>query len=318
MEKTCTRLPDLVILPKFWNRTPATLTTRKSKKISTLGSRLTAIISVSLALLILGIMMGGAVVASDAAGRLKGSVTVVAKLNPGATEAEVSKTKQFLGAAPWVAESMFTSADDVLAQELQYNSEIKDLIDENPYSAEFEVKVNPDYASPDSLMKIQRSLECLEQVDHVVLPVEIARGISSMVSNVQIVLGAVAAVLLLISVVLIYNTVNLSVYSRRLVIHSMKLVGATPGFIRRPFVVSGLVSGAVAGLVASALLWLLAWWGTGQASSWGLEMAPFAQTWKYLAGISGVLVAGGMLLCCISSFFATNHYIGASYDDYFK
>lgn len=294
------------------------MTNNKSKKISTLGSRLTAIISVSLALLILGIMMGAALAASDAAGRLRGSVTVVAKLNPGAGEAEVSAMKRFVGCQPWVAESMYTSADDVLAQELQYNSEIKDLIDENPYSAEFELKVMPDYVHPDSLIKIQRSMECLEQVDHVVLPVEIARGISSMVSNVQIVLGAVAAVLLLISIVLIYNTVNLSVYSRRLIIHSMKLVGATPGFIRAPFIRSGLVSGAAAGVIASALVWLLAFWGSAQMSQWGIEMPDLAHAWQYLAGISAVLIAGGTMLCGISSYFATNRYIGAAYDDYFK
>lgn len=294
------------------------MTDNKSKKISTLGSRLTAIISVSLALLILGIMMGAALAASDAAGRLRGSVTVVAKLNPGADDAEVSAMKRFLGAQPWVAESMYTSADDVLAQELQYNAEIKDLIDENPYSAEFELKVTPDYVHPDSLIKIQRSMECLEQVDHVVLPVEIACGISSMVSNVQIVLGAVAAVLLLISIVLIYNTVNLSVYSRRLIIHSMKLVGATPGFIRAPFIRSGLVSGAIAGVIASALVWLLAFWGHAQMSQWGIEMPDLAHSWQYLAGISAALIAAGTLLCGISSYFATNRYIGAAYDDYFK
>ena len=294
------------------------MTDNKSKKISTLGSRLTAIISVSLALLILGIMMGAALAASDAAGRLRGSVTVVAKLNPGADDAEVSAMKRFLGAQPWVAESMYTSADDVLAQELQYNAEIKDLIDENPYSAEVELKVTPDYVHPDSLIQIQRSMECLEHVDHVVLPVEIARGISSMVSNVQIVLGAVAAVLLLISIVLIYNTVNLSVYSRRLIIHSMKLVGATPGFIRAPFIRSGLVSGAIAGVIASALVWLLAFWGHAQMSQWGIEMPDLAHSWQYLAGISAALIVAGTLLCGISSYFATNRYIGAAYDDYFK
>lgn len=196
--------------------------------------------------------------AQDAAHRLRGNVTLVAKLNLGSSDADVAKMKQFLAKAPWVAESMYTSADEVLSQELEYNADIKDLIDENPFSAEFEVKINENYVFADSLTKISRSLESLEQVDRVVLPMEIAEGISTVVSNVQIVLAVIAAALLLISIVLIYNTVSLSVYSRRLVIHSMKLVGATRGFIRGPFIRSGLASGAIAGVLASALMWLLA------------------------------------------------------------
>lgn len=291
---------------------------KKTKKISTLGSRITAIISVSLALLILGIMMVGGFIASEASGRLRGSVTVVVKLVPGATDQEVVKIKQYIGRAPWVAESMYTSAEDVLAQELEYNAEIKDLIDENPYSAEFEMKIKPDYVQGDSMAMIQRSLECLEPVDHVLLPVEIAHGISSMVSRVQVMLGAVAAVLLIISVVLIYNTVSLSVYSRRLIIHTMKLVGATPGFIRGPFIRSGLISGALAGLISSALLWACAMWVQTQAVGWGVDLPSPEICGKYLGCITAILILTGTLICGISSFFATNRYIDASYDEYFK
>lgn len=262
--------------------------------------------------------MAGAVAATDAAGKLRGGVTVVAKLNPGATEAEASGIKQFLSRAPWVAQSMYTSADDVLAQELEYNAEIKDLIDENPYSAEFEVRVRPDYIYPDSLLKIQRTLEGLEAVDHVVLPIEIAEGITTMVSKVQIVLGIVAGILLLISIVLIFNTVSLSVYSRRLLIHTMKLVGATPGFIRGPFIRSGMLSGAIAGGIASVVIWLLAGWAQSRAADLGLEMTDAGQYTLYLAAISGILIAAGTLICGLASVFATNKYIGATYDDYFK
>ncbi len=290
----------------------------KSKKISTLGSRLTAVVSVTLVLLIIGIMMTGAAAASAAAHRLRGSVTLVAKLNLGSTDADVAEMKRFFAKAPWTVESMYTSADEVLSQELEYNVDIKDLIDENPFSGEFEVRIDENYIYADSLAKISRQLESLEQVDHVVLPMEIADGISRMVSNVQIVLGIIAAALLLISIVLIYNTVSLSVYSRRLVIHSMKLVGATPGFIRAPFIKSGLASGALAGVIASAVMWLLLAWADSQAAALGLQMADLATGWQYMAGICAVLIVSGTLICGISSLFAANRYIGAAYDDYFK
>lgn len=263
-------------------------------------------------------MMAGAVAASDAAGRLRGGVTVVAKMNPGATDREISGIKQFLNREPWVAQSMFTSADDVLAQELEYNAEIKDLIDENPFSAEFEIRVKPDYIYTDSLLHIRRTMEGLEAIDHVVLPVEMAEGITTMVSKVQIVLGIVAGILLLISIVLIFNTVSLSVYSRRLLIHTMKLVGATPGFIRGPFIRSGMISGAIAGAIAAGLIWLMAGWAQTRAADWGIEGVDFAQYHIYLACISGILIVCGTLICGIASLFATNKYIGASYDDYFK
>lgn len=123
----------------------------------------------------------------------------------------------------------------------------------------------------------------------------------------------IAAALLLISFVLINNTVRLTVYSRRFLIHTMKLVGATPGFIRRPFILSNLVQGVVAGIVASGLLAGLIAWG----KNWDEALDPLLP-WATVAVIFVAIFITGMAICAIAAFFATNRYLRADYDDMFE
>ncbi len=291
---------------------------KKISKISTLGSRITAIVSVTLVLLLLGMMMIGALVAGEASRALRSEVALIVKLDLQTSDQEVALFKRYVDEVPWAASSMYTSPADVLAKEMEHNADIIELLDENPYSGEFEIKLAPAYACSDSIAKVCRLVESLEYVDHVVAPAEIADGISRVVSRGQLILGCAAAALLLISVVLIYNTVSLSVYSRRMVIQSMKLVGATPAFIRAPFVWSGIASGLIAATAASALLCALRLWADAPAAQVGVEALEFALPWTHVAGICAALYVAGAAICGLSSLLAANRYISATTDDYYK
>lgn len=296
----------------------AKLANKKISKISTLGSRITAIVSVTLVLLLLGMMMVGGIAAGEASSTLRSEVAVIVKLDLNTTDQEVARFKRYVDEVPWAAASMYTSPEDVLAQEMEHNADIMELLDENPYSGEFEIKLTPAYACSDSIAKVCRLVESLEYVDHAVAPAEIADGISRVVSRGQIALGCAAAALLLISVVLIYNTVSLSVYSRRMVIQSMKLVGATPSFIRGPFVRSGIASGLIAATCASAVICGLRLWAHAPAAEMGIATLELAMPWTVIAAICGILYIAGAGICGFSSLFAANRYISATLDDYYK
>ena len=140
----------------------------------------------------------------------------------------------------------------------------------------------------------------------------VIEGVDSMLKRVGAVLLIVAAILLAVSVALINNTISLSIYARRFVIHTMKLVGATGGFIRRPFVMSGMVSGLIAGLAASAFLCGIRFYVER------LDTA-IARTlpWEWVALVCVLLTLLGMSICVITAAVATNRYIRASYDEMF-
>ncbi len=130
--------------------------------------------------------------------------------------------------------------------------------------------------------------------------------------SLTLVLLIVAVCLLTISFVLINNTVRLTIYSRRFLIHTMKLVGATPGFIRRPFVVSNILQGLIAAAVASTVLGGLLWYLT--------TVDPEVMRAVGVDGLIAVLAALfvlGAAICGLSALLSANKYLRADYDEMF-
>lgn len=122
-----------------------------------------------------------------------------------------------------------------------------------------------------------------------------------------------AVALLTVSFILIFNTVRLSVYARRFTIYTMKLVGATAAFIRRPFLVDNIVNGLVAGLIASlALVGTVAYGRT-----FDLSVSELIDWETVVIVLLGVVITG-ILICLVAAIFAANRYLRLSYDEMFK
>lgn len=286
---------------------------KRSVRISTLGSQITSVISVSLVLLILGLLAMILVASRSLGEQVRSNMGFIVKVERGATDVDVNRLKQYFGAAPYVDRYVFSSADDILAEESKYIGEdLASLTDENPYGAEFDVKVRANWATGDSIESLAARVQAYDAVEEVVTETAVIDSINSVLSQVGWVLAAIAAALLVISFVLINNTVSLSVYSRRFIIHTMTLVGATGGFIRRPFVLAGLATGAVAALVAIGLLAAL----RGYAAT----LDPIVETavgWNSMWLIFAAMMLTGLIICGLASMIATNRYLRAGYDEMF-
>ena len=134
------------------------------------------------------------------------------------------------------------------------------------------------------------------------------------ISRMTVVLGVIAAIMLIISFVLINNTVHLTIYSRRFTIHTMKLVGATNGFIRRPVILNNMLAGIIAGFIASGILAAMSVF-TVEA---GLPDVMASAGWKAFAIVSAGLVVTGTVLCCLASWVSANVYLRKDYDQLFR
>ncbi|MDE6369285.1 MAG: permease-like cell division protein FtsX, partial [Muribaculaceae bacterium] len=228
---------------------------RRSNRISTFGSQLTAIVSVSLVLLILGVLAVIGIAGHSGADMLKSNLGFIVKVEREATDNDVNRLKKMFNSSPYVMGYVYSSADEIMATESQYIGEdIAGLLDINPFGAEFDVKVNPEYASVDSIEAISARLSEDGAIESVLTESTMIASVNTTLGRVSWVLMTVALALLVISIVLIYNTVHLAVYSRRFVIHTMKLVGATGGFIRKPFVLAGALNGMISAAIASLFL----------------------------------------------------------------
>lgn len=185
--------------------------------------------------------------------------------------------------------------------------------DINPFLPEIEVAVHEPWANADSLENITSSLSSSPLVSDVSLHTEMIDNVNTMMNAATTTLLVVGAVLLLISLALINNTVRLSVYSQRFVINTMKLVGATASFIRKPFVTDALIHGTIAGGLAALLLGGALWYLESVSPAVGAAL-PLCQA----AWVLGGLWVSGIALCTIASLLATNKYLRLGYDDMFK
>ena len=289
------------------------MTKKRSTRISTFGSQLTSIISVALVLMILGVLALTTIAGSLGVDMLRGNLGYIVRMVPGAPEADVNRMKQTVIALPSTSSFVYSSAEDILASESEYiGDDITELIDVNPYSAEFDVKVTPACADADSIAAIVASLEKMPSVETVDTEAGLVNAINATVNRLTLIMLLVAAVFLVVSVVLIYNTVHLAIYSRRFIIYTMRLVGATGSFVRRPFIVAGIVNGLIAALIAVIAVIGVQFY----AASLDALVDEALTFTRCLPVYAGIIVAG-VAICATASALATNRYLRSDYDDMF-
>lgn len=290
------------------------MATKYRSGISTFSAQLTATVSVALVLLLLGIIALLGIAAHSVTNSIRenmGFDVVLAEDTPAET---INTLKQGWISAPYVSNVKYYSAEDALAKwQDETGEDLMALLGVNPFRPEFEVKVKAAYANVDSIDKIVAPLRAIPQVSEINVHTEMVESINNNIRSIALVLTIVAAALLLISFVLINNTVRLTVYARRFIIHTMKLVGATPGFIRRPFVTRNILNGIVASLVAIALLAATLYYCSTLDTS-----VMRAITWIDAAWVFGGMMVAGILICALAALFAANKYIRLDYDSMFK
>lgn len=285
--------------------------------IPVLSTQATAIVSVALVLIILGIIGLLGIAARAVSVDVRQQVGFVVMVSDDATDAEINNLKKMWSSEPYVSSVRFSSAEDVLRRWEEIGGENTtddaELLGINPFYSEFEVGVKAAYASPEQLESIAAKVKTVAGVADVSLNTDVVRSINSTMRSLAVVLLFVAGALLLISFVLINNTVRLTVYARRFSIHTMKLVGATAGFIRRPFIWSSMVNGAIAGVLALLVLIGLIFYGASIEPDI-VRVLP----WEEAGVLFAALFCIGILICALSAFFAANKYLRLGYDKMFR
>ncbi len=277
------------------------------------GKHLTSTVSVGMVLLILGIVGSAAFAAGNITRHIRENLGFNMVMRMNADMTQINDMKRRLTSSDFVASYDYMSPEEILEQENAYlGSDIVELIGGNPYQPEFSVRVKAQYASVDSLEKITAPLRMSDSVEEITVHTEMVESINSNIGSLSLVLIALAGALLIISFVLINNTVRLTIYSARFLLHTMKLVGATNAFIRRPIVIGNMLNGILAAAVAILLLCLLRVY----AISIDPDLA-LALPWSDLIWVFMGIVAGGILICGTASWIATNKYLRQKYDDMF-
>ena len=264
---------------------------QQKSKISYFQSNITATVSVALVLILIGVTAFLGLSARTMSRELKENMGFSIVLKTDATDADIAGLKAIFAKAPYVAKTTFISKDQALEQWQKDTGEnLVETFGVNPLSAEFQVNVKANYAEIGKLKSIQAQLMHQSGVEDIAL---YETEVETTNKN---------------------NTVRLTVYSRRFLIHTMKLVGAKPGFIRRPFVVQNMLNGLIAAAVACLVF--VGSYFAAQDIVGGLVGTMFNEL--EVAAVFVGLALAGVVICGIAAFFAANKYIHLNYDDLFK
>lgn len=269
------------------------------------SSYFTTTISIALVLFLLG-MIGLLVLnANRLSTYVKENLGLTVMLYDDAREAEVRKMEKALSASSMVKSVSYLDkerAAEQLKQEL--GEDFVEFLGYNPLLSSIDVKLYADYATPEGMQQVEKIIKDYPEVKEVHYRKDIVYLINENINRISLVLFCFSGLMLLVSVTLINNTVRLMVYSKRFLIRTMQLVGATNTFIRRPFIGSSLMQGVIGGLIANVLIasviYLLAHELSGVIS--------FDNIYVVVTLFACVFVVG-ILMTLISTLISVNRYL---------
>ena len=262
-------------------------------------------VSVSLVLCLIGLECVLLLSAGALLTRMRENMTITAVMTLGVDSTQCARMERMLDADPGFSRYRYVSSAEALQEHItSLGEDPSAFLGYNPLSASYEIHPTDAYSNPDSLAVLSSKLESLPYVTEVLYPRDLADLMSSNVNELSLILLGVALMLLVVSMVLIVNTVRLQIYAKRFIINTMTLVGATSWVTRRPFVYRNVFIGFLAGLVALALLAGLVYY-----VKYKMGILLFPWTWQNMALIAGVVLISGMMITLVASLIATGRYI---------
>ena len=229
---------------------------KRKKSRSRIGLQgITLCISTAMVLVLLGLVVLTVFTARNLSSKVKEDFTITLMLGDDITQGEAKAVCKELQARPYINAMQYISTEQALEEgKKALGADPSEFVGVNFFPPSVELQLKADYANSDSLKWITAELEKNPKIVEIEFPQDLIDSVNYTLRNVIIVLLVLAALLTFISFVLINNTVRLAVYSRRFSIHTMKLVGASWGFIRKPFMGRALMQGLLAGFLAVAVL----------------------------------------------------------------
>ena len=217
----------------------------------------TSSISTTLVLLLLGLVVFFVLGAHNLSVYVKENINFSILISDDMKESDILKLQKKLDKEPFVKATEYISKKQALREQTEaMGTDPQEFLGYNPFTASIEVKLHSDYANSDSIVKIEKKIKKNTNIQEVLYQKDLIDAVNDNIRNISLMLLGLAVILTFISFALINNTIRLTIYSKRFLIHTMKLVGASWSFIRRPF----LRRNFWIGVLSAAVLWGAAYW----------------------------------------------------------
>jgi cell division transport system permease protein len=274
------------------------------------SSYLTTVISISLVLFLLGIVGFLILNVQNLSRNVKENIGFNIELKDNVREADIQQFRKILDAKKFVKSTEYITREQAAVEtQKALGEDFISFLGFNPLPASIKVKLNASWANPDSIVKIESDLKKYPQISEMYYRKTLIHEINDNVRKISIIIFSFTILLLLIALTLINNTIRLSVYSKRFLIHTMQLVGATRRFIRLPFIYKSIYYGLLSSMIAILLLL-----GTIYIVQNQIEgIIDFVDP-NILALLFAGVIFIGILISSVSTFFAVNKYLNVNTD----
>lgn len=285
-----------------------------TQKRKTKSVYVSTVISIALVLLVTGLLGLLLVHAKNLSKYVKENIVLNVIVNDGTNERDVLSLQKDLEKDNYVLRSEYISKE-LAAKSLKEDlgEDFVQYLGHNPLLPSIDVYMKEDYANTDSIKTFIDKISRNSKIKEVVYQESLIDMVNKNVRIISIVVLAFAAILLVIAVALINNTIRLAIYSQRFLIKSMQLIGATKNFIRKPFITYGIIHGLLGSLIAILLLIF-----TLKFAQQQIPELVFLRNWYEFAAIFLVVIAIGILISGLSTYFAVTKYLKAKSNDLYS
>lgn len=266
---------------------------------------ITSSISTTLVLLLLGLVVFFVLGAHNLSVYVKENINFSILISDDMKESDILKLQKKLDKEPFVKETEYISKKQALREQTEaMGTDPQEFLGYNPFTASIEIKLHSDYANSDSIAKIEKKIKRNTNIQEVLYQKDLIDAVNDNIRNISLMLLGLAVILTFISFALINNTIRLTIYSKRFLIHTMKLVGASWSFIRRPFLRRNFWIGVLSAVIADAVLWGAAYW----LVSYELELIRVI-TPEVMLLVSVAVLVFGVLITWLCALLSINKYL---------
>lgn len=266
---------------------------------------ITSSISTTLVLLLLGLVVFFVLAAHNLSVYVKENISFSVLVSDDMKESDILKLQKRLDKEAFVKQTEYISKKQALREQTEaMGTDPQEFLGYNPFTASIEIKLHSDYANSDSIAKIEKLIKKNTNIQEVLYQKDLIDAVNDNIRNISLMLLGLAVILTFISFALINNTIRLAIYSKRFLIHTMKLVRASWAFIRRPFLRRNFWIGVLAAFIADSILWGAAYWLVSYEPELVKVITP-----EVMVLVSGAVLVFGVLITWLCALLSINKYL---------
>ncbi len=263
-------------------------------------SALISIVSLCLALTLIGIFSLAGINLKDVIYRFYKEIEIEAFLEPSVRDSDIQNIEKKIKEYPEIATLIYISREQALEEFREiFGEDVSSVLQENPLPPSFRIILKGSASTPETVEYIAGELSRMDGIQEVIYHREIIRFLHKYLTIGVTVASIIALIMLVIITILVFNTIRLTIHARRNIIHIMRLVGATNYFIKGPFIFEGIFQGLLGGILSAIMIW-----GLSEIIKGTVFTELTIQNFYYL-----LLIALGMILGLVGSYFSVNKYL---------